>query len=154
MDAADTTVGRFGWVGWVGWVGPGAARLVAALALALLLLGGLAAAPAGAAPRSQTVERANTFIDLCFQMGGEPSVIMDSTGESITVVCTYPNGYVDYCDASTGKCTGVHKLSAGPRRLAVRVDGGALPQARPVPTGAHLALSGGRLVLVADDDER
>ena len=71
-------------------------KLAVVLAVTVLLLGGLAA-PAGAAPRSQGVSQANDFIFGCTQQGGDPVVIMDSTGENLTVLCRWPDGTVAVC---------------------------------------------------------
>lgn len=141
-----------------------------ALTLVAILLTGIAAPPAGATPRSPTVDRANKLIEWCFNMGGEPVVIMDSTGESITVACVWPDGDISFCDASKPagngpECSVVTNLSPVQRRLAAAVNSGALPQAQSVPNGqavpvaqavavrqgTHVALSGGKLILVVDD---
>ena len=71
-------------------------KLTMVLAVAVLLLGGLAA-PAGAAPRSQGIDQANSFILSCTASGGDPVVVMDSTGENLTVMCRYPDGKVAVC---------------------------------------------------------
>lgn len=71
-------------------------KLAVVLAVVALLLGGLAI-PAGAAPRSQGVSDANDFVFGCFSAGGDPVVIMDSTGENLTVLCRYPDGTVAVC---------------------------------------------------------
>src|SRR5947209_982359 len=70
-------------------------KLAAVLAVAVLFLGGPAAA--GAAPRSQAVARANDFILGCTAQRGDPVVVMDSTGESLTVFCQFPDGRVSVC---------------------------------------------------------
>lgn len=70
---------------------------MAALALALLL-GGLAAVPAGANPRDPNVVNANNFIDWCFANGGTPnSTGYDSSGGIISVSCTFSDGSSLYC---------------------------------------------------------
>lgn len=74
----------------------GIRKLVVVLAMAIVLLGGLVT-PAGAAPRSYGVGLANEFIFNCTWAGGEPVVVMDSTGENLTVMCRYPDGRVAVC---------------------------------------------------------
>ncbi len=71
-------------------------KLAVVLAVTVLLLGGLAI-PAGAAPRSQGVSKANDYVLTCTQMGGDPVVVMDSSGDSLTVLCRWPNGTVSVC---------------------------------------------------------
>jgi putative hemolysin len=71
-------------------------KLAVVLAVAVLLLGGLAT-PAGATPRSQGVSKANDYVLSCTQMGGDPVVVMDSTGENLTVMCRWPDGRVAVC---------------------------------------------------------
>lgn len=71
-------------------------KLAIVLAVAVLLMGGLATA-AGAAPRSQGITEANDFVLGCTASGGDPVVIMDTTGENLTVLCRYPNGTVSVC---------------------------------------------------------
>jgi putative hemolysin len=130
-----------------------------ALAFIAILLTGLAATPAGAQPRSVSVQKANDMVDLCFQRGGDPDVIMDSTGTSITVVCTMPNGDVMYCDVSNAsgtKCTLVTIVSSpvpgtGDRQPGSRGQlspGATILDIRP---GTHLALSGSGIILVDND---
>lgn len=126
-------------------------RLLVVAAVAALLAFGLGAGPAGAAPRSETVKRANQLIDICFGQGGEPTVFMDQSGDRIVVLCTYPDGTGDYCDAATGICTHPDTVPAA-ALPTIRVSTGALPKAQPVAVrpGTHLALSGGLVVLAAD----
>ncbi|MGH2550051.1 MAG: hypothetical protein ACRDHN_11700 [Thermomicrobiales bacterium] len=71
-------------------------KLAMVLAVAVLLLGGLAT-PAGATPRSQGVAQANDFVLGCTSAGGDPVVIMDTTGENLTVICRFPDGTVSVC---------------------------------------------------------
>lgn len=71
-------------------------KLAVVLAVATLLLGGLAL-PAGASPRSDGVSAANDYIFGCVSMGGDPVVVMDSTGENLTVLCRYSDGRVAVC---------------------------------------------------------
>lgn len=71
-------------------------KLAMALAVVALLLGGLAI-PAGASPRSDGVSAANDYVFGCFSTGGDPVVIMDTTGENLTVLCRYPDGRVAVC---------------------------------------------------------
>jgi hypothetical protein len=71
-------------------------KFAVVLAVAALLLGGLAV-PARASPRSQGVSDANDYIFGCVQMGGDPVVVMDSTGENLTVLCRYSDGRVAVC---------------------------------------------------------
>lgn len=71
-------------------------KLAMVLAVAVLLMGGLATS-AGAAPRSKGVSQANDFVLGCTLAGGDPVVIMDSTGENLTVLCRYPDGSVSVC---------------------------------------------------------
>jgi putative hemolysin len=71
-------------------------KLAVVLAVAVLLLGGLAI-PASAAPRSQGVDMANNFILNCTAQGGDPVVVMDSSGENLTVMCRWPDGKVSVC---------------------------------------------------------
>lgn len=71
-------------------------KLALVLAVAVLLLNGLAT-QAGAAPRSQGVSDANDYVLGCTQMGGDPVVVMDTSGENLTVLCRYSNGRVAVC---------------------------------------------------------
>jgi hypothetical protein len=71
-------------------------KLAVGLAVTVLLLGGLAV-PAGATPRSQGVSQANDFVLGCTAAGGDPIVVMDSTGENLTVFCRYSDGTVSVC---------------------------------------------------------
>lgn len=141
---------------------------LAALALALvaILLTGLAPNHAGATPRSTMVKRANEAIERCFDSGGDAEVRNYSDG-TIYVTCQYDDGTVSLCDTNKPAdkgCTWYPPESAQ-RRPATSVNVSALPQAQSVSSGqsvpvaqavavrqgTHLALSGGRLILVADD---
>ena len=88
-------------------------KLAVVLAVTVLLLGGVAL-PAGAMPRSQGVSAANDFVLGCTQQGGDPVVVMDSTGESLTVFCRWPDGRVAVCQFRpvAKDCQWVHPLKA------------------------------------------
>ena len=66
------------------------------LAVAVVLLGGLGA-PADVAAIRPGINEANEFILSCTRLGGEPIVVMDSTGENLTVYCIYPDGSTSVC---------------------------------------------------------
>jgi hypothetical protein len=91
-------------------------RLAVVLAVTVLLLGGVAI-PASAMPRSQGVSAANDFIFGCTQQGGDPVVIMDSTGENLTVLCRWPDGTVAVCQflPVVKECQWVTPLKASDR---------------------------------------
>jgi len=63
---------------------------MAGVALVALILGGLAATPAGAETRKETAAKANDMIDRCFANGGDPEVI--DAGKEIKVECHYHDG--------------------------------------------------------------
>jgi hypothetical protein len=88
-------------------------KLALVLAVTVLLLGGLAV-PAGAMPRSEGVSAANDFVLGCTQQGGDAVVVMDSTGESLTVLCRWPDGTVAVCQflPVMKDCQWVHPLKA------------------------------------------
>jgi hypothetical protein len=111
----------------------------AALALALLALivAERMAGPVGAEPRSDKVNRANKMIEKCFNEGGDPSVIMDTTGESITIACSFPDGSTVYCDASGwDTCTNTTNLTHAQLNLAIQVTGNV--QLTSTPKGVSL----------------
>jgi hypothetical protein len=68
---------------------------MAAGALVVLVLVGLAAAPAEAITRDEAVRQANSLIDRCFRYGGDP--IVTTRGDTITVTCVYPDGSTFEC---------------------------------------------------------
>jgi hypothetical protein len=88
-------------------------KLAVVLVATVLLLGGLAI-PAGATPRSEGVSKANDFVFGCIQQGGDPVVVMDSTGESLTVLCRWSDGTVSVCQflPVAKDCQWVHPLKA------------------------------------------
>jgi putative hemolysin len=66
-------------------------RAVAAVAVTLVVVGSTVGITA-ATPRDDAVKKANDEINYCFETGGDPEVLGDSTGEYITVSCHYPSG--------------------------------------------------------------
>jgi hypothetical protein len=136
MDTMETTAGGRG-----RRFGSGAARLAAAAALALLVLGATLGA-ADAQPASHADQ--NSFVDLCRAGGGTPKRV-----RTRVVRCTNADGSTMTCDFNVDPPT----CTTTPAPLTAS-GGSTLPQAQPVSTGTHVVLSGGRLILVADDDER
>jgi len=88
-------------------------KLAMVLAVAVLLLGGVTTS-ALASPRSEGVSQANDFVFGCVSSGGDPVVIMDTTGENLTVLCRYSDGSVSVCQflPVVKSCQWVHPLKA------------------------------------------
>jgi putative hemolysin len=86
-------------------------RAVAAVAVALVVAGSTVGI-AAATQRDDAVAAANAEIAYCFETGGDPVVLMDTTGESISVFCYYPSGnnYVCTWDP-VRRCTGFKGIS-------------------------------------------
>jgi hypothetical protein len=92
-----TTIGR--------WLG----AATAALAL-LLLVGGVTATPAGAAPRNPSRDNANNFEEWCWANGGEPWA--SPSGSGYAVQCTFSDGSSILCSFSADGTASCHHLDA------------------------------------------
>lgn len=96
-------------------------KLTLVVAIATLLLSGVVSG-AAAAPRSEGISQANDYIYQCTLMGGDPVVIMDTTGENLTVLCRYSDGRVAVCPFLPVKkdCQWVTPIKAGTPTPGIR----------------------------------
>jgi hypothetical protein len=137
-------------------IGRTAGRVVAVLALALLV-GGLAAGGAGAATNTRPfTETTADFMKACMKGGGEVANAINAAGD-VTVSCTRKDKSVETCNFTSKTCT----TTPPPRRAgdpgiaapggAGTFDGGTGGGAADSHAGTH-AVGGGQ-TLAADDDQ-
>lgn len=123
---------------------------MAAGALMALVLGGLAAAPAGATTRDDGRNEANDFITWCYTVGGDP-VVIEASDSKIVVAChNLPGGDFlcefypkHWCHLSSGRLVpdGISDVDIMP------ADQGNAPVNRPV---LAIPAEAGRPILIED----
>jgi hypothetical protein len=136
--------------------------VAAALSLALVATG--LATGSVAADRKDAVDGANAFIEGCFEAGGDPEPVVTDGGETVAVLCLYPDGSYMYCQFyPTQNCTYGQRGGTRPGRAAPPLGGtlggahgGAAPDpggtATPTPTATRAATRAGAVLAAADDD--